>query len=211
MRPGCRWLHALTTAAALLALSATWTPAAWYVGASIGDADYDLGRDDFDDGSLLSSDIDDGDDGLKAYFGWQFNRLFGVEGGYVDLNSEFDGETTFSGQSNGSGGRYAAGAVSVDLEPRALYAMATITLYRGRLWNIYGKAGYTYWEADVTTIDAGGRAETEDDGADPAYGLGAEVVLYKVLWLRAEWERFNDIVGSDVDLVSAGLAFRFGK
>jgi hypothetical protein len=210
MRPGLR-SHTLWIAAAALLLAATSTPASWYIGASIGDAEFDLEQDDFNDGSLLSGDIDDSDDGQKAYFGWVFNRLFGVEGGYVDLNNDSDGETTFSGQSNGTGPLYAAGPVSVDLEPKALYAMATVTLYRGRLWNVYGKAGYTYWEADVTTIDSNGTVEKEEDGSDVAFGLGAEVVLYKVLWLRAEWERFTDIVKDDVELISAGLVFRFGR
>jgi hypothetical protein len=208
MRPDRRWLTALSI---VLVAAASPASAAWYVGVSIGDVEYDLDQDNFEDGSLTSSSIDDETDGAKAYFGWEFNRILGVEGGYVDFNYDADDTPIFQGQSNGTGQRYALGPVSQDFEPEGLYAAATLALYRGRLWNVWAKAGYMYWEADVVTIDSSGTVESDDDGTDTFYGLGAEVVLYKALRLRAEWERFTDVVRDDVDLTSLGLVLRFGR
>ena len=65
------------------------------------------------------------------------------------------------------------------------------------------KVGFFSWE-----VEAFG---STDDGTDAAYGVGGQFRFgRKKNWgVRLEWERFEDISGGDVDLVSAGVSYHF--
>ena len=91
----------------------------WYIGGSTGEADLNLSVSDFNDGAITSGTADDDDTGRKVFGGYHVNEHLAIEGGFVDLNNDFDSKTTFEGISNGSGSLFAAGPVSVDVEPEA--------------------------------------------------------------------------------------------
>lgn len=200
-----------TAAAGLGVASAAET--GWYVGGSWGLTTFNHGTSDFDDGSLAGGRVDDGDSGWKLFGGYRFARHWALEGGYALLNGDYDGETTFSGGvSDGSGFLFAPGGVGVDLDrPQSVFLSVVGMLPVGKNLALCGKVGVQTWESDVTLFDSDGIRENTESGIDPIVGLGADYRIAKRLALRAEWERFMDIAGNDIDLMSVGLTYRFGS
>ena len=75
----------------------------------------------------------------------------------------------------------------------------------------FGKAGLLSWDADVTLIDSSGTRDADDDGTDSMYGVGVAYRFRNRIAVRAEWERFTDIVDQDMDLLSVGVSYTFGS
>jgi len=190
----------------------------WYVGTSgLGKVTVDRNVSDFDDGSIISGRVDDKDSGWKLFGGYRITKHFFMEIGRADLNNDQDSETTFTGQSDGTGSRYAAGKVTVDNdEPIAYYLAAVGRLplplgpapYDDRL-ALIGKVGMTSWEASQTTIDASGKIERNIDGTDVITGLALEYKWPNGFGIRSEWEFFKGIVDEDYEIHSAGITYDF--
>ena len=208
-----RWFSLLTVIIVLCgacAMPAAWAEDnGWYIGGGYDDADFDLSLSDFDDGSLTSGSVDTSDSGWKLFGGYRFNKLFSVEAGYVDLNNDFDNETTFNGVSNGTGPLFAAGLVNVDIQPTGFFVegVGSVPIVAGLAR--FGKIGVLSWDADITIGDSGGVRDVNDDGTDLMYGVGFEYRFEVGLALRGEWERFTDVPDEDIDLVSAGISYTF--
>lgn len=216
--PAINPLAVVVCAGLLLPFRATATDNTVYVGVGgVGRVTVDRNVSDFDDGSVISGRVDDKDSGWKLFAGYRFNKRVAVEVGYTDLNNDTDHETTFVGQSNGLGDKYAAGKVSVDIdEPVALYVAAVGRLpmplgpapYDERL-AILTKAGIAAWEATQTTIDATSKVDKDDDGVDFMIGLGLEYRWPNGFGVRGEWEFYRDIVDEDYELNTLGLTYDF--
>ncbi len=75
----------------------------------------------------------------------------------------------------------------------------------GESFALFVKAGFFSWSVEAFGIT--------DDGTDGAYGVGGQVHFGKKKnWgARLEWERFADVSGGDVDMISVGVVFRFGQ
>ncbi len=67
--------------------------------------------------------------------------------------------------------------------------------------DLFGKLGIFAWTVDI--------GYATDDGTDLTYGFGGSFRMNDQISLRAEWERFTDVSGGDVDLLSAGFAYHF--
>lgn len=67
-----------------------------FIGVSIGQVKVDVSASDFNDGSLISQDLDDTDTAWKLFGGYRFNKNFAIEGGFAD-----GGEVKFDGVSTG--------------------------------------------------------------------------------------------------------------
>lgn len=144
---------------------------------------FGLGRSD----SNLGGSTDSTDSAWKAFGGYQFNRYFAVEGGYVDL-----GSTALPGVTFDSKAWQASGVGSVPLTEQ---------------FSLTGKLGIAQAETDVS---GGGT----DHNTDPTYGLGLRYNFTRQFGVRGEWERFrvsgNPVAGkSDTDLYSVNAIFRF--
>ena len=122
---------------------------------------------------------------FKLFGGYQFIKYFGLEFAAVDL-----GEFDFLG-------------VPDALEQFGIAGQAVGILPLGENFQLFAKAGFFSWE-----VEAFGAT---DDGTDAAYGVGGQFRFGKKKnWgVRLEWERFEDISGGDVDLVSAGVSYHF--
>jgi OOP family OmpA-OmpF porin len=207
----------LGTTLFLVALFATASmanadPYRWYAGASYGASSFHHGVDDFSDGSISQGGIDDSDTGWKLFGGRRLSRHLSIELGYVDLNNDFDGETTLSGFSDGSGGHFREGPVSVDLdEPRAAVVALVGTLPLTKRALFLARAGAASWEVDRTTIDQSGRSTRAESGTDAAFGLGFQYRVTGRAELRVEWERYLGIATNDIDLGSIGMLVRLGR
>ena len=191
---------------------------AWYIGgAAFGRVVVDRNVSDFDDGSITSGRVDDKDSGWKLFGGYRYNRYLAVEFGRTSLNNDLDDTTTFTGQSDGTGSKYAAGKVTVDIDkPCALYLAAVGRLpmplgpapYDDRL-ALIGKIGITAWKATETTIDSNGRVEKDKDGTNLIAGLGVEYKWPNGFALRSEMEFYKDIVDEQYEFYSLGLTYDF--
>ncbi len=130
-----------------------------------------------------SSDDDllaESDTGLKFFGGYRFNKTVAVEAAYVDL------------------GDFVFGV----LEQTGLAVVGEFTLPIADKFGLFAKAGFCAWEVDFSGLGS-------DDGEDSTFGFGGKVALGAHWAIRAEWERFNDISGGDVDLISGSVFYRF--
>lgn len=67
--------------------------------------------------------------------------------------------------------------------------------------SLFGKLGFFSWEADYPTGTS--------DGTDIMLGLGAQFNLNKNVDLKAEYTNYSDISGSDIDMFSVGVVYKF--
>jgi len=190
----------------------------WYLGGAIfGRVIVDRNVNDFDDGSITSGRVDDKDSGWKVYGGYRYSKYLAVEFGRTRLNNDLDDTTTFTGQSDGTGNRYAAGAVTVDIDkPIAYYLAAAGRLpmplgpppYDDRL-ALVGKLGVTAWEATETTIDSSGKTDRDRDGTHLIAGLALEYRWPNGIAIRSELEFYRDIVDEQYELSTLGVTCDF--
>ena len=177
----------------------------WYIGGGTGTTSADVAVADFDDGGITSGDVDDGGVGFKLFGGYKFHKHFAVEGGYADLD-----EVAFAGTSDGTGGLYAAGPVTSLSEVDGLFVTAVGILPVAAKVSLFGKAGLMNWDGDFTLADSSGTLVAgSDDGSDPLFGVGVEIIPMEQFHIRAELERFSDIFSEDVTRVAGSLVYRF--
>jgi len=173
-------LMAVAGALASLVLTSTaWSNPNAYLGASAGQAQIE---EDFGGGV----DLDEEQNFYKVFGGARLG-LFGIEAGYVDFGTA---ETEVLG-------------ADVELDLTALQLYGTVNADLGPA-GLFAKAGVVNWQADA---DVDGTA-LDDDGTDPAYGVGARFDLTDNFALRAEYEVF-DVDIDNLSLWSAGVEFSF--
>jgi OOP family OmpA-OmpF porin len=126
--------------------------------------------------------------GWKAFAGWQFNRFLAVEGGYINLDK-------FSTQLSTT-----AGNASIDITNEAYYVDVLGIIPIGRVFAVFGKLGGTYGisktdsaTTGTLTVNAPGKSEAFGVKA----GLGVQVNLGENFAIRAEYEFYPDVGGSD--------------
>ncbi len=155
----------------------------FYLGAGVGQAS--VGDINIDGGEGSSFDGDD--TAYKAIVGFNFGWIplidLAVEGSYIDFGKPDDGGTEVDAD-----GLAAFGVVGVNLGPIG----------------VFGKVGAINWDAKVSGVAVSG----DDDGTDPAYGIGARFSLGS-FQIRAEYELFDIDAADDVDLLSASLLYTF--
>jgi OmpA-OmpF porin, OOP family len=148
----------------------------FYVGAGAGQSFVDEGS------------YDDEDTAFSAFGGYQFNRWFGLEAGYVDLGKL---EPDVAGQS---------------LEASSAYLSAVGTLPFTEKFSGYAKAGLQRWDLD--TAIPGLTGTRDDNGTDPTYGVGLQYRFTDAFALRGEYSRF-EVEDLDVDLAQLQVRFDF--
>lgn len=204
--------------AGLLACSIPMAMAAddsgWYVGGNVGKSLADIDKEGIIDG-LQSNGLttthyrDDGRDmGFKLYGGYQFNRNFALEGGYFDLGDfNFWATTTPAGSLHG---HMQVRGVNLDL-----VGLLPIT----EKFAAFGRIGATYANTKDNFVGTGAvnvlNPNPSKKAASYKFGVGLQYALTPSVGLRGEVERYrvDDAVGNkgDVDVVSLGLLYRFGK
>lgn len=203
--------------ATLSGMACTWAMAddsGWYGGASIGQSTAKI-DDDRINRSLLASGIsatvisdDDSDIGYKLFGGYQFNRNFSLEGGYFDLGKMgFTAATT------------PAGTLQGDIRINGLNIDAVGTLPLTEKLSLLGRAGLNYAQAK-DSFSGAGAVSVSNPGSSKRdlnykYGIGLQYDFTRAFGVRAEVERYriDDAVGNkgDVDLLSLGMVYRFGR
>lgn len=168
--------------------NAPWRGSFWgYLGASAGESKF---RTECANTNVFS--CDQRDTGWKVHAGGKFNDVFGLEFAYVDF-----------GRINTNGGDTEAFAVPLSL---------TVGTPLGERFGIFGKVGGLYGRTDVTADPSTLFDTGHKNGWGWTYGAGATFAMAQNLQIRVDWDRYKlDFAGGakDVDMMSAGLQFRF--
>lgn len=156
-------------------------------------------------GQTVSTSIDNTNLGWKVYGGYQFTKNIGMEGGFVDFQEAV---------SASSFALPTARTVYTEVKHQAWTLAAVGTLPVTNDFSVFAKVGAANWKANSNSSRIVSTAFTQkaeihhDNGWDAYFGAGVSYKLVEGISVRAEWERF-DFGGTDVDLMSAGLAVRF--
>jgi OmpA-OmpF porin, OOP family len=149
-------------------------------GAGYGTQQFDISTEEFKDNTTT----------WKAFVGYRFMRFIGAEAAYVDFGKASD---TLNGGN------------TVDAKTHGETLEVTGTLPLGDFFEIYGKAGYLWWNTDLS-----GQSQSDSSsGNDPVYGAGARVIIAKKFGIRLEYEKFKIKDTKDVYLTTAGFEWRF--
>lgn len=190
MLPVVAVLGVIGPATALAQYNAPWRGDFWgYIGASAGESKFrsECGR------TLTQFECDRKDTGWKVYAGGKMSEILGLEVGYTDF-----------GRIRVLGGETKAWALPITL---------TAGVPIGDRFNIFAKGGGLYARTDVRVDVRDSLSERgERNGWGWTYGAGATFSITPQIQVRADWDRHRlDFVGGrrDVDMLSAGLQFRF--
>ena len=207
-------------AGSLLALTMFVSPlaladeAGWYVGGNVGRSGANIDEPRITSGLLgqglgtTSFDHRDRDTAFKLYGGYQFTPHLAVEGGYFDLGKF--GYTAFTTP---------LGSLNGDMRVRGLNLDLVGTMPLTDRLSVLGRVGVNH--ARVNDRFAGLGAVTvaqptaRKSESNVKFGVGVNYVLNDALSMRLEFERYrvNDAIGNkgDIDMVSVGLLYRFGR
>lgn len=130
-------------------------------------------------GSAHDDILNENESAFKVFGGVTLTPHIGLELGYVDLGSYFDGALEQDG-------------ISYEIIG---YLPITESL------DIYGRGGFYSWEVST--------AFGSNSGTDPTFGFGLQAQLAHNVSLRGEYQTFLDVDGGDVDLYSASLNLHF--
>nr|WP_319566526.1 outer membrane beta-barrel protein [uncultured Rhodoferax sp.] len=185
----------------------------WYGGANIGQSQATI-----DDARIASGLLANGltagpindihrDLGFKLYGGYQFNKNFAVEGGYLDL-----------GQFGFNTSTIPLGTLSGNIRLKGVNLDAVGILPITDKFSAFGRLGVTHMQTNDAFVGTGAvnvlNPNPSSRDTNLKVGLGLQYALTPALMLRGEIERYriDDAVGNkgDVDLVSVGLVYRFG-
>ncbi len=181
--------------AALIAAAVAFPVAAQaqstYVGVSVGQAKQKV---EVDAGSLKESDTS-----YKLVAGYNFDKNFGIEAGYVDLgNAEMKRFGT------------------VESKAKSLYVAATATLPVNNEFSVFAKAGVAANDVDLTVKVGGATLSDSASRSSAMFGLGASYSFTPNLAVVAEYENFGKIAKGEsdnlnvkADMWTIGLRYKF--
>ena len=168
-----------SAALAFAGTAAAQSESSFYIGGTVGQSTLK--------GSCLGVDgCDNTDTAWRILGGYQFNRYFAVELGYHDF-----------GKASGSLG---------DTKAKAWEVVGLASYPLTNEFSIYGKLGGYNGKLEAPNGD-----ETTNQ---VTYGAGARYDFTKNVGVRGEWQRYHDmggnnVVKTDVDVVSVGVLYRF--
>ena len=166
-------------------------PRGGYIGGGVGDfsaaVDEINNLDDVDDVGL---DFSDGDNAMKLFGGYRFNRFWAVQADYVDF-----------GESSGAVSPSVRG--TSDVQGFAPSVVATLPI--GPV-EVFGRVGMMFYEVDLNL--SGGRV-IDESGEDLLWGAGVGIDIAERFNLRLEYEEIDIERLDESDAVWLNLAWKF--
>jgi opacity protein-like surface antigen len=165
----------------------------FYLGGGVGQ--FNAGIDDVDQVDNTVDNWKDDDTAYKFFAGYRLNRFLGVELDYINLGKP-------------SGNVVPGFNVDASVDGFAPYVVGTVPL--GPYFEVYGRLGYYFYDANVNRTDAlNNRVEFDEESQDLVWGAGIGANLGEKVNLRFEYERF-DLQGlDDSDALWLTAAWRF--
>ena len=166
-------------------------PQGFYLGAGVGDfsaaVDEINNLDDVDD---VGIDFSDGDNAMKVFGGWRFNRFFAVQGDFVDF-----------GDSSG----FVSPSVSGTSDVQGMAPSIVGTLPLGPV-ELFGRLGMMFYEVD---LNLGGGRIVDESGEDLVWSAGIGIDLFERLNLRLEYEEIDIAELDEADALWLNAAWKF--
>lgn len=165
--------------------------------------------------TAFTSSYDDTDPGFKLQGGWQVNKTFAVEGGYLDF-----GKFIYSADATAPITATRDGFVEADGWNIGLVARKELN----KTISVFGKAGVLRYNIDYRCEGTGiacTNPNRSDSGTNPFYGIGLAWHFKPDWFFRAEYEIFSDIGGAfdsdgsngttkaDIDFAGIGIGYQF--
>jgi len=187
----------LISVAFVLALAAVSTPAlsqdaGWYGGISFGQS---KAKDACTGLVGLGITCDDTDTALTLFGGYQINKSFGAELGYVNL-----GEVSATGP---------GGTATIEAKGFELVGVGTLPI--NQQFSLFGKLGFFRWDLDASAPGV----SISESGMDLTYGFGVKYDFTKNFAVRAYWQQYKDVGDeattgtSDVEVIGLSAVFKF--
>ena len=185
----------------LMAIPAMTHAMDWYGGLGYGQSGHEATGGDLL-GSGFSGSVDGNDSGWKALAGMAlWDKYVAAEFGYVNL-----GKASAKGTKSGS-------AVTATSEGKGYTAAIAGLIPFGDRFGLVLKIGAIGAQVFVATTGATAPTSRHSSDLSPFAGIGVQYDFSKKMGVRFEAERYNMAsLGSPyVNLLSAGLIYRFGK
>lgn len=166
--------------------------------------------------SVIDNTDANGNISWKLFGGYEINRYFAVEGGYIAFQDVFANVSATATTAP----TVRTSRLGLQTEAWTLAAKGTYPISEN--FSLFGKLGAGFWDQTLLTTNTtyyilnndprratmGTQVSESDSGTGLYYGVGASYDLGKYLTLRAEWERF-DVDGTDIDAFSGGVVLKF--
>lgn len=165
----------------------------FYAGGGIGQFNAQI--DDVDEVDATVDEWDEDDTAYKVFAGYRLNRFLAFEVDYINLGEP-------------SGVVVPGVNFDASVDGFAPYVVGTIPL--GRFFEIYGRVGYYFYDANLAYEDeVDGRVRFDEESEDLVYGAGIGANIGEKLNLRFEYERFDLEGVDDADALWLTAAWRF--
>ena len=162
-----------------------------YVGGELGRSSYD---DDIDvETEIIQLDGDATSFRLAA--GYDLNRYFSVEAGYVDFGKIDFGDVDVGGLT---------GSVDAQADGWEFSIIGRVPV--GSRFSLTGRTGLLWWDAKAQVLTVSDHMSKRD----MFFGLGGEFSVTEKLGITAGWTRYA-LDSDNIDYLSIGFRFRFGK
>ncbi|MBI1424497.1 MAG: outer membrane beta-barrel protein [Gammaproteobacteria bacterium] len=122
----------------------------------------------------------------KFFGGFNVNRFLGLELAYVNLGSNYCCDTF--------GSSFTQDGVSYEI-----VGYLPVSPYI----DLFGKVGIYNWTVSSNYYYA------SDSGSNNDYGFGVNARVSRNVWLRGEYQKFQDVAGGDVNMASVGFTYHF--
>jgi OOP family OmpA-OmpF porin len=166
-------------------------PQGAYIGAGVGDFSAAVDEiDAIDDVDDVGIDFSDGDNAMKLFGGYRFNRFFGVQADYVDF-----------GESSGA----VSPSVSGTSDVQGIAPSVVGTLPIGPI-ELFGRVGMMFYEVDLNLT--GGRV-VDESGEDLVWGAGIGIDIAERFNVRLEYEEIDIERLDESDAVWLSAAWKF--
>ena len=171
----------------------------FYVGAGVGN--FALNS----DGIYEGRDFDGSDTGFKVSGGYQLLNWLAFEVEYIDGG---EAEDIFRSPS------FPDDRLNLSASVSGFPVSAVGILPIGDQFNVFGKLGFIYWEADgsgkIRNQDGTvAKASFDEDGTDFAWGVGGTWNFTEAFGARIEYQGFEISNFDSVDFASASIIWRF--
>ena len=198
----------------LLALFAAGTASAqdrgFYIGAGAGSTELELETFTITLPSIPPQDVTQTlsvtDSGFRFFGGYRFGRNFGLQLDYTDLGSFGENDPTNTIRT------------SVDAESIDLSAVLFIPLGSSGAFDLFGRLGYSFWDASLNVtdlspnpVDPSFGVSPSESGEDLMWSIGGQwnALSSKRLQIRAEWTGYEIDDTETVNYAGVSIGYIF--